>query len=107
MAITPSLPVSRDTRDSILGIKGKLKVVLSHLEFYLIHAACRIRRNSLRIDPTGKLIKSCLNSLSRSLFPFFLSLFSSFPLDSYCKEARLFLAVNNDRVKEHKLPLSA
>ena len=32
----PPLPVTRDTRDSILGIKGKLKVVLFHLEFYLI-----------------------------------------------------------------------
>lgn len=54
---TLPLPVIRDTRDSILGIKGKLKVVLSHLEFYLIHAARQIRKNSLRVDPTGKLIK--------------------------------------------------
>jgi len=54
---TLPLPVTRGTRDSILGIKGKLKVVLSHLKFYLIHAARRIRKNSLRVDPTGKLIK--------------------------------------------------
>lgn len=69
----PPLPVTRDTRDSILGIKGKLKVVLSHLEFYLIRAARQIQKNSLRVDSTGKLIKSWLN------------------IDSYCKKLDCFL----------------
>jgi len=88
---TLPLPVIRDTRDSIRGIKGKLKVVLSHLEFYLIHAARQIRKNSLRVDPTGKLIK--------------IAWISGFLLQT----GRLLLAVNNDRVNEkvfyYELPL--